>query len=130
MTERTIHSLSAFSFSPEFNSAENERRKEAEFGEMVSIPREELARLLDTAKRDAAEQFREEHSKAFDHLETLANRLQNALTQLLELADRLDRTEMGSQEKVRLKGLMTSACQSIVEGQGDLFAEFSSSTDR
>ncbi|MEO0881272.1 MAG: hypothetical protein AAFY34_00950 [Pseudomonadota bacterium] len=130
MTGRSIQSLRAFPFSPEFEPPGTAIPRPEARGEMVSLPVDELSVLLEHARQETAQLVHKDCDKTLERLQETTIGLQKALQYMLELADHLDRVKMETDDRSRARALMASACQTIIDGQGDLFASLPASTDR
>lgn len=125
MTSRTIKSLQSFSFSSDFCSQD-----QADNDELVTMSVDDLADLLSRTRQETLQSVNAEQTTAMQHIQDVSENLLKALAQMIELAEYLDRLDIDLEDRARAKHLMSSACQLIVDGQGDLFGSSQPSTNR
>ncbi|MEM7660733.1 MAG: hypothetical protein AAF292_00685 [Pseudomonadota bacterium] len=130
MTRRTVQSIRAFTFSPKFGALDFESAPQGDASGVISLTAQDLSRLLENARVEMIQEHTHQNAKTLERLEKTAIELKAALKHLLELADHLDRIKMEEEDRSRARALMASACQLIVDGQGDLFDPSAASTDR
>ncbi|MEM6901364.1 MAG: hypothetical protein AAF583_16545 [Pseudomonadota bacterium] len=123
---RSIQSLQAFSFSSDFGGVSAKSRSDG----MVSMTADELSEMLQAARQETTQHFEAENAKILKRLEQTSEDLRAALEHMIELAACLDRAKMEADDRKRARSLMASACQMIVDGQGELFDETLASTYR
>ncbi len=116
MIRRTVKSLAEFDFRGDFAPA-------AGAADTVRLSAAELAALLAGARADGAEAERaRDAARESARLEAVSGQLKRALDELLRLAECLDRAALPEGAAREARTLIASACQGIVDGQGDLFA--------
>ncbi|MEM9668359.1 MAG: hypothetical protein AAF950_05490 [Pseudomonadota bacterium] len=91
---------------------------------------DDLADLLSRTRQETLQSVNAEQTTAMQHIQDVSENLLKALAQMIELAEYLDRLDIDLEDRARAKHLMSSACQLIVDGQGDLFGSSQPSTNR
>jgi len=124
MSERSVTSLKSFVFRHDFEqpSAQTEPAQ-------ISMTSAALTEALSAARHESVAENDRQYAASIGKVQTAAAGLEQALAQILELAEHLDRAMMDPGDRLRARNLMSSACQLIVDGQGDLF-DLPASTNR
>lgn len=122
MTVRAVKSLTEFAFRNDFAPPDRNPDRHDEPG-TLRLSAGELASLLAEARAEGADAERaRDAARESERLEAVSARLRQALEELLRLAECLDQAALPDDAARDAKALMASACQQIVDGQGDLFA--------
>ncbi|MEO0982581.1 MAG: hypothetical protein AAFX03_08005 [Pseudomonadota bacterium] len=115
MTKRALTSYAPFEFKSDFQPGW--------IGDDVTLPVREFAAQLEQARQAGMEAaaLAAQRSDA-DKLDKLAENLAASLRDLKMLAKLLESAALDEAERETSRGLIERAAQSIIDGQGDLFA--------
>lgn len=117
----SVPRLAPFEFQSDFSAP---TAPPVEGPDTVRMSAEELADLLANARAEGVETAVNHHEAAkAAHLEAAAKQLQAALDDLVKLANCLDAASLDADRARIANRLMTAACQHIIDGQADLFAD-------
>lgn len=121
MKRRAVKTVSEFAFQSDFTPPQPEP---ADALDTVSVTATELAELLANARAEGTAAADARHdTETAAKLETMSSQLHAALGELLKLAECLDKASLSRRDEAAARQLISTACQHIVEGQGDLFAD-------
>ncbi len=117
MTRRAIQTYSPLAFNSDFSVTPQEDSSK------VPVSAEELARLLSIARSEGEASARaEQHSALEEKMQSATMRLNRALADLVALAGHLEASTHDVALSETSRNLINLAAQSIIDGQGDLFA--------
>lgn len=121
MKRSAVKTVSDFAFQSDFTAPAPPEPEEAG---TVAVTASELAELLANARAEGMATADARHDKeTAQKLETTSAQLKAALGELLKLAECLDSAALGPDAEATARQLISAACNHIVEGQGDLFAD-------
>jgi len=120
MTRRPVSSLSAFDFKGDFSAQTPVNQADG----TVAVSAAELAALLSDARAEGAASAKDEASdERTARLESISDQMRRALAELLKLAECLDQVKLPADAQTNARSLLSTACQMIIDGQGDLFVD-------
>jgi len=121
MRRTAVKSVTAFDFQSDFRAPSP---PPPETADTVSVTASELAELLANARAEGMAAADARHDVAIaEKLEIMSGQLKSALTELLKLAECLDKATLPLESELQAKQLISTACAHIVNGQRDLFAD-------
>lgn len=119
MSRRAIKTMTAFEFRGDFTYPTDMSGPDT-----VSLTAAELATMLSNARAEGEQSATMRlNTQLTERLGSISDQLKQALTELLKLADCLDKASLPDTARHEVHSLMRVACQLIVDGQGDLFVD-------
>lgn len=121
MSERAVKSIADFEYAGDFTPPV---APAPDAPAMVPVTPAELAELLASARAEGVAAADARHdTETAARLETASTHLTAALGELLKLAERLDTAPLSAEAEASSRQLISAACEHIMAGQGDLFAD-------
>lgn len=115
---RQVEKLQSYTFSSDFLPPEPETENR------VSLTVEELAALLEDARRTTAEMVRDETlSLQAEKLSALSDTMREALLAVSSLASHLEKAAIDEHDRLNALNAVRHLARSLVDGQGELFAK-------
>lgn len=133
MMNRAVKSLQPFEFRSDFRAFANEDTApaETEAEGQITLTGHELAELLSFARSEGiAEALQLQNQEDSKRLSGVTSKLNEALANLVALAEHLENVGAGSDIADTSLQLINAAAKRIIDGQGDLFAKSDHEPDR
>lgn len=122
MRRTAVKTVTDFTFQSDFTAPRP--LPPAEEIDTVSVTANELATLLANARNEGMAAADARHDKdTAQKLASMSVQLKSALSELLKLAECLDKASLSPGAQSAAKQLISAACTHIVNGQGDLFVD-------
>ena len=118
---KAVRTLQDFEYRSDFTSG---AESEPLTPDTISMTAEELAEIYSRARTEGEQAAEQRYTAQLNtRIDAVSGQLETALSQLLMLAEHLDRLHMPPPLQASARDLITSACRHIIDGQGDLFPD-------